>query len=65
MKRHGIPSTITSTGRVSPAFVPGPDEALTGVSRWIEVHRRFRRQHSQFDALRLTVSAWRHGCVLS
>lgn len=65
MKRHGVPATITSTGRISQAFVPGSAEALSGPPRWVEVYRRFRRSHSRRSALRLTVAAFRHGCVLS
>lgn len=65
MKRHGLPATLTSTGRVVPSFTPGPAEALTGVARWREVYGRLRKSYGTWDSLRLTVAAWRHGVTLS
>lgn len=50
MKRHGVPATITSTGRISQAFVPGSAEALSGLPRLVEVYRRFRREQRTGDS---------------
>lgn len=59
MKRHGVPATITSTGRVSQSFVPGPAESLTGVHRWAEVYRRFCYTHPAVQG------GETHGCGLA
>jgi hypothetical protein len=65
VKRHGVPSTITSTGRVVQSWTPGPDNALPPPSRYLEAWRRFRRKHNRRTSARLLVAAWRHGFALS
>lgn len=65
MRRHGVPATITSTGRVTQTWTPGPDNQLTGLRRLHEAWRRLRHQHDRRAALRILAAAWRHGFVLS
>jgi hypothetical protein len=65
IRRHGVPATLTSTGRVSHTWLPGEADRLTGWRRWWEVCRRFRHHHGWPTALRLTAAAWRHGVTLS
>jgi hypothetical protein len=64
MKRHGVPATLTSTGRIASTWIPGEADRLTGRHRWVEVWTRFRQQHPRFTSARLLVAAWRHGVVL-
>jgi hypothetical protein len=63
--RHGVPATLTSTGRVVSTWLPGEANALTGLRRWREVWHRLRLAHNRRSALRVLVAAWRHGVVLS
>ena len=63
--RHGVPATLTSTGRVSQTWLPGEADRLTGWRRWWEVYQRLRNHHGRLAGLRLTVAAWRHGVTLS
>lgn len=65
IKRHALPATLTSTGRVTTAWVPGPAEALTGVPRWREIYARLRQVYAPLQAARLLCGAWRHGVTLS
>lgn len=65
MKRHGVPSTITSTGHVAQSWTPGPDNALPVPLRYLEAWRRLRRKHNRRTTARLLAAAWRHGFVLS
>jgi hypothetical protein len=63
--RHGVPATITSTGRVTQTWTPGPDNRLRGPRRYAEAWRRLRQQHDRRTSARLLAAAWRHGFVLS
>lgn len=65
MIRHGVPATLTTTGRVVSTWVPGEADVLTGLARWREVWGRLRTQYGRWQALRIMVAAWRHGVVLS
>lgn len=65
MRRHALPSTLTSAGRVTQTWLPGPAESLHGLPRWVEVYKRLRQQHGIRFSLRATVVAWRHGVCLS
>lgn len=65
IRRHGVPATLTSTGRVVGSWTPGEANALRGFARWHETYRRLRQAHSIGRALTITVAAWRHGVVLS
>jgi hypothetical protein len=63
--RHGVPSTITTTGRVVQTWLPGEANNLTGMRRLWELWRRLRRQHNRRMSWRIAVAAHRHGYVLS
>jgi hypothetical protein len=65
MRRHGVPATITSTGRVTSTWLPGEDDTLTGLPRMREAWRRLRHHHGRLTTARLVLAAWRHGFVLS
>lgn len=65
MIRHGVPSTLTSAGRVVQTWLPGEADSLRGTARWREAYRRLRLHHGRRAALRLTLAAWRNGMVLS
>lgn len=65
MKRHAIPSTLTSAGRVVQTWLPGEAECLRGLSRWREVYQRYHQQHRALVALGLAIASWRHGVALS
>jgi len=65
IKRHGVPATLTSAGRVVASWLPGEADSLIGLARWREVYRRFRRSHGCRVALQMTAAAWRHGVTLS
>lgn len=65
IKRHGVPATLTSTGRVVGSWLPGEADRLRGVARWREVYRRLRRTRDRRTSVRLTAAAWRHGVTLS
>lgn len=65
MKRHGVPSTITSTGRVVQSWLPGEANDLPEHLRLLEAWIRLRKQHNRRTAARLLAAAWRHGFVLS
>lgn len=65
IKRHGVPATLTSTGRVVGSWLPGEADRLRGVARWREVYRRFRRTRGRRTSLMLTAASWRHGVTLS
>jgi hypothetical protein len=65
MKRHGVPATITSTGRVTGTWTPGEANDLPEHLRLLEAWARLRTRHNRRTALRLLVAAWRHGFVLS
>ena len=64
MKRHGVPATLTSAGRVVTTWNPGEAESLTGWLRWREVWARLRQQHTRRTSVRLLLAAWRHGVAL-
>lgn len=63
--RHGVPATLTSTGRVVQSWDPGPADRLTGIPRLVEIWARFRHAHPRPQAARLLYAAWRHGVALS
>jgi hypothetical protein len=65
MRRHGVPATITSTGRIAHSWTPGPDDSLPTLRRYREAWRRLRQKHDRRTSTRLLAAAWRHGFVLS
>lgn len=65
MNRHGVPATLTSTGRITSTWLPGDADSLAGLARWREVWRRLRTRYNRRQSLRVAISAWRHGVTLS
>lgn len=65
MKRHGVPATITSAGRVTQTWTPGEANDLPERLRLLEAWVRLRRRHNRRTAARLLAAAWRNGFVLS
>lgn len=62
---HGVPSTVTSVGRVVRSWTPGPANRLKGVDRYREVYARLNSRWRLRVTIRLMFSLWRHGFVLS
>lgn len=62
---HGVPCTLTSVGRVTNSWTPGPANRLVGVDRYREAYARLNSRWRLPVTLRLMVSLWRHGFVLS
>lgn len=62
---HGVPCTVTSVGRVTNSWTPGPANRLKGVDRYREAYARLNSRWRLRVTLRLMVSLWRHGFVLS
>lgn len=65
MKRHGVPATITSTGRIAQTWTPGEANDLPEHLRLLEAWSRLRCRHGRWASARLLAAAWRHGFVLS
>lgn len=65
IRRHGVPSTLTTAGTVVQYWLPGEADRLRGAARWLEVYTRLRRKYGRAPALLLTAAAWRHGVTLS